>query len=138
MSAHWILFTLAGMLSLGWSLINGVHRRNPKYKQTVIESAIKVPPFSRRRLLRLVAPTRLRDRANHATVIAGCCFIILFPVTVGTILSGVVGWWQAPLIVGAGNLIGAYLGEFTFNSFGCGVDLPAEANRSDSPGEPAR
>lgn len=74
--------------------------------------------------MRLMAPTRLKDRVNHATVIAGCCTIICTPVLIVVMILGVLPWWQPPLLVIAGTLAGAYVGEFVFNSWGCGLDLP--------------
>ncbi|MCH8275510.1 MAG: hypothetical protein IH851_12050 [Armatimonadetes bacterium] len=127
MGADFFLLAVTGTLALGWSFINGMHRRDQQYKGSVISSASRFPGFTRRKLLRLVAPTRLADRLNHAAVIAGGCTIIAAPLVILMIGFGVLDWWQAPLIAGAGAVAGAYLGEFLFNSWGCAVQMPDEA-----------
>ena len=127
MTADLILFLLSGVVALGWSLFNGAHRRNPVYKSKIRESAGKFPVFARRRLLRLVAPTRFEDRVNHALVIAGCCCIILSPVLVLSWFYTALDWWHSPLIIGAGTVIGSFLGEFAVNSIGCSIELQGQS-----------
>src|SRR5581483_8582885 len=124
------LFVLAAALSLGWSIVNGMRRRDQKYKISIRESASHLPEPTRRRFLRLVAPTRLDDRINHALVIAGCCLIIYFPVAVLAILLRLVFWWT-PWVIGlAGTILGAFIGEFVFYARGC------EALPQDSANQP--
>lgn len=128
---EWVLFAFAAFLALGWSFVNGMHRRNEKRKREIMEAATKFPAATSRRLIRLLAPTRLNDRINHATVIAGCCTIICTPVMVVVMAMGLLPWWQPPLLVVGGTLVGAYVGEFAFNSWGCGLQLPNHATDRD-------
>lgn len=124
----WLTFAFTGSLALGWSIINGVHRRNPSYKEKVCKSAALFPPMTRRKLLRLVAPTRLEDRVNHSLVIAGCCLIIAAPVLLIEAIIGWLPWWQIGLIAVLGSLFGALVGEFVFNSYGTALEMPTEPN----------
>lgn len=129
---EWSLLVLAALLSLGWSIANGMRRRNPEYKRKIIDSATNLPAATRRRLLRLVAPTRLDDRANHALVIVGCCLVIYLPIALAAILIWRTEWWK-PWPVGlVGSLVGALVGEFLFNSRGCAIELPAEPTPQSS------
>ncbi len=132
LSPELILFAFAALLALGWSLVNGVHRRSESRKGEIIEASGRFPERTSRKLVRLLAPTRLKDRVNHATVIAGCCTIICVPVMIVVMALGILPWWQPPALVVGGTLLGAYVGEFGFNSWGCGVDLP---NRSTDPSQ---
>lgn len=137
MNADLFLFLLSGLGSLGWSLINGMHRRNPEYKAKVRGSASQFPVFARRRLLRLVAPTRFEDRVNHALVIAGCCCIMLSPALIMCWILVPMAWWQSPLLIGAGTVIGSFLGEFGVNSIGCSIEMPSQATPHSSEHEGA-
>jgi hypothetical protein len=111
----WALFGIAIGLSLGWTYFNARHRRDPAYRQRIHDSVQKFSDFTRRKLLRLLYPQSFVDRWNHATVIAGCCCIILTPVLVVGILLGVFVWWKAILLTIAGTLVGAWTGEAAFN-----------------------
>lgn len=138
-STEWLLFSFAGLLALGWSFVNGMHRRSAKRKREIVEAAAKFPPATSRKLIRLLAPMGLNDRINHATVIAGCCTIICAPVIIVVIAIGLLPWWQPIALVVGGTLLGAYSGEFGFNSWGCGVELPEHASdqdRGDAVGNP--
>jgi len=136
LSPDWILFLFAALLSLGWSLVNGMHRRSLSRKQEILSAVERFPPKTGRKLVRLMAPTRLKDRINHATVIAGCCTIICTPIFVVVMILGILPWWQPPLLVIAGTLAGAYVGELVFNSWGCGLDLPEQSIDRQSDDEP--
>ena len=114
-------------MALGWSFINGCHRRDRANKEKLAASVGSFPAFTRRKLLRLLAPTRLKDRFNHATVIAGCCCIICTPAALVVAIFGWLVWWQAFAYVLIGALAGAYAGEFALNSWGCALTMPAES-----------
>lgn len=128
MDTAWLLLGFSAVLALGWTFINGQHRRNLAYKKKLVESVAHFPDFTQRKLLRLMAPTRFKDRWNHATVIAGCVFIIGTPVALAAVLVGALGWLQAPALLAAGSLAGAYIGEALFNSWGCGLVLPEQSS----------
>ncbi len=126
MPPFWVLFGFAALLALGWSLINGCHRRNAAYKDRLRSSVVQFPSPTKRKLLRLMAPTSFKDRWNHATVLAGCVCIIASPLFVLATLFG-----YSPLIVSlgallTGSLVGAYVGELGFNSWGCALIVPTE------------
>jgi len=111
----WLLLLVAAGLALGWTFFNARHRRDPNYRERIHRSVQRFSDFTRRKLLRLLAPESFVDRWNHATVIAGCCCIILTPVLIAGALFGVWTWWKAPLLAIAGTLAGAWTGEAAFN-----------------------
>lgn len=128
MPPFWVLFGFAALLALGWSLINGCHRRSEANKSRLRNSVNQFPPGTTRKLLRLLAPTSLKDRWNHATVIAGCVCIIGSPIYAFAAMFGYASW---PATVGAlvgGSLTGAYIGELAFNSWGCALHLRDDSN----------
>lgn len=111
----WLLFLVAAGLALGWTFFNARHRRDPNYRERIHRSVQRFSDYTRRKLLRLLAPESFVDRWNHATVIAGCCCIILTPVLIVGALFGLWTWWKAPLLAIAGTLAGAWTGEAAFN-----------------------
>lgn len=138
MNIDWLTFALTAGLALGWSFFNGMHRRNSEYKRKVAESASRFPSFTRRKLLRLIAPTRFKDRVNHALVIAGCCLIIAFPAVLVALIGGWTVWWRVFLVSVMGSLAGAFVGEFIINAKGCGLDLKDFPNHPDEVDEPSQ
>lgn len=114
-TADWLLLSLAAGLALGWTFFNARHRRDPGYRERIHQSVERFSDFTRRKLLRLLAPESLVDRWNHATVIAGCCCIILTPLLIAGVLFGAWVWWKALLLAIAGTLVGAWTGEAVFN-----------------------
>jgi hypothetical protein len=128
MPPFWVLFGVAALMALGWSLINGFHRRNAAYKERLRTSVTQFPRGTTRKLLRLMAPTSFKDRFNHATVIAGCVCIIASPFYVTAVLLGYSGWLNALGALFMGSLAGAYSGELALNSWGCALVLPTEPN----------
>jgi hypothetical protein len=137
MQTEWILLFFGALMALGWSFVNGLHRRDPRNKNDLASSISGFPAFTKRKLQRLLAPSSFKDRLNHATVIAGCVFIIGTPIVVTAIFFGEVAWWKAPLLLIAGSLAGAYFGEAVFNSWGCSLDLPDESTHPPSTGADA-
>jgi len=126
MPAFWILFGFVALLSLGWSFFNGCHRRDEVYKNGLRSSVLKFPEGTKRKLLRLMAPTRLNDRLNHAIVIAGCICIIASPVFAVAMFTGYVAFLPASAALVAGSLAGSLIGEFVVNCRGCALVLPTE------------
>jgi hypothetical protein len=137
MQPEWVIFGFAAAMALGWSLVNGVHRRSSVNKERLAASISQFPVSTKRKLQRLLAPTSFKDRWNHATVIAGCVCIICTPVAIFAPIVSSIDWWLSPLAVIGGSLVGAYLGEAVFNSWGCGLELPDEANPPPSTGADA-
>ena len=134
MPPFWVLFGLAALLALGWSLVNGCHRRNQANKDRLRNSVAKFPPGTTRKLLRLMAPTSFKDRFNHATVIAGCVCIIGSPFFV---LASILGYCPLFPSLGAllfGSLAGSYVGELALNSWGCALVLTKEPTLPLEPG----
>jgi hypothetical protein len=132
MPPFWVLFGFVALLALGWSFFNGCHRRDEGYKNRLRSSVSRFPAGTTRKLLRLMAPTKLKDRVNHAIVIAGCICIISTPVLAIALITGYAGVWQAVLAALSGSLAGSFVGEFVVNSRGCALFLPTE---SSSPAE---
>jgi hypothetical protein len=128
MPPFWVLFGFAALLALGWSLINGFHRRNAAYKERLRSSVTRFPLGTTRKLLRLMAPTSFKDRWNHATVLAGCVCIIASPIYVIASIAGYVGIFVSLGALLSGSLAGAYLGELCFNSWGCALVVPTDPN----------
>lgn len=124
MLSEWLLLAIAIGLALGWSIANGMRRRNPAYKVSLRESASRLPERARQRLLRLVAPTQFKDRVNHALVIAGCSFIVYLPVALLFAVAGWSSWWSPWLIGLFGALGAAFVGEFVLNARGCEIEMP--------------
>ena len=132
MQPGWLLAAIGFALAFGWTAINGAHRRNPKEKQRVISSVAGFNPQTRRRLLRLVGPTRLGDRVNHALVIASACTLLAI---VPSIIYGAlveIAWWMAVGWQVCGSLAGALGAEFLLNSFGCAI-VPTDESNSQTP-----
>ena len=126
MPTFWILFGFVALLSLGWSFFNGCHRRDEAYKNGLRSSVVQFPEGTKRKLLRLMAPTCLKDRINHAIVIAGCICIISSPVFAVAILVGYAGFLPALGALVVGSLAGSFIGEFVVNCRGCELILPTE------------
>ena len=126
MPPFWVLFGFVALLALGWSFFNGCHRRDEAYKSRLRTSVVQFPQGTTRKLLRLLAPTRLNDRINHAIVIAGCICIIATPVLIIALFAGYVAFWPALLATLAGSLAGSFVGEFVVNCRGCALILPVE------------
>ena len=126
MPTFWVLFGFVALLSLGWSFFNGCHRRDRAYKERLRSSVTQFPERTTRKLLRLMAPTCLKDRVNHAIVIAGCICIIASPVFAVAILIGYAAFWPALGALLAGSLAGSFTGEFVVNCRGCELILPTE------------
>ena len=126
MPTFWVLFGFVALLSLGWSFFNGCHRRDRAYKERLRSSVTQFPEGTTRKLLRLMAPTRLKDRVNHSIVIAGCICIIASPVFATAILTGYAAFWPALGALLAGSLAGSFTGEFVVNFRGCELILPTE------------
>lgn len=134
----WAVFGLSSFIAIGWTIFNGMHRRRASYREKVIDSISKCSSHTQKKLSRLLAPSTPYDRWNHATVIAGCCCIILFPVALVLAFWGPLAWWQPFLLVLAGTLTGAYLGELLFNSWHTAIDLPTPTNHPKSTHEDER
>lgn len=128
MPPFWVLFGFVALLSLGWSFFNGCHRRDEAYKNGLRTSVVKFPEGTKRKLLRLMAPTCLKDRINHAIVIAGCICIIASPLFAIALLAGYAGFLPAITALVAGSLAGSFIGEFVVNLRGCALILPTEAS----------
>ena len=127
MPPFWVLFGFVALLALGWSFFNGCHRRDESYKNRLRTSVGRFPAGTTRKLLRLMAPTKLKDRVNHAIVIAGCICIIATPILVIALIAGYVGFWPGALAVLTGSLAGSFVGEFVVNCYGCALILPTES-----------
>jgi hypothetical protein len=128
MSPEWWMILFAGLLAVGWSFINGCHRRNAAYKVNLAASVGAFPEFTKRKLLRLLAPTSFKDRWNHAIVIAGCVCIICTPAALALPFVLEIGWIKAFATLLEGSLAGSIVGEFVLNAWGCGLVMPCEPN----------